>query len=39
MNFKHMPELDWLIGYPLVVFTMIAIDVVLFLRFRHAKWI
>ena len=39
MNFKHMPELDWSIGYPLVVFTMIAIDVVLFLRFRHAKWI
>jgi magnesium transporter len=39
MNFKHMPELDWSIGYPLVVFAMIAIDAVLFLRFRHAKWI
>ena len=39
MNFEHMPELKWDIGYPLVIFAMVAIDVVLFVRFRHAKWI
>jgi magnesium transporter len=39
MNFKHMPELDWTIGYPIVVFSMFAIDALLFLRFRRAKWI
>ena len=39
MNFKHMPELDWSIGYPLVIFAMAAIDALLFLRFRRAKWV
>src|SRR6476659_70259 len=39
MNFKHMPELDWTIGYPLVIFSMIMIDALLFLRFRRVKWI
>jgi magnesium transporter len=39
MNFKHMPELDWSIGYPLVIFAMVAIDALLFLRFRRAKWV
>jgi len=39
MNFKHMPELDWAIGYPVVVFGMIMIDALLFLRFKRVKWI
>ena len=39
MNFKHMPELDWTIGYPLAIFSMIAIDALLFVRFRRVKWI
>jgi magnesium transporter len=39
MNFKHMPELDAALGYPLVVSGMVVIDVLLFLRFRRAKWI
>ncbi|HET9762143.1 MAG TPA: magnesium/cobalt transporter CorA [Casimicrobiaceae bacterium] len=39
MNFKHMPELDWSVGYPLAIFCMIAVDVILFLRFRRAGWI
>jgi magnesium transporter len=39
MNFKHMPELDWTIGYPLVILTMIAIDALLFIRFRRVKWV
>jgi len=39
MNFKNMPELDWVGGYPLAVFAMIAIDAILFVRFRRAKWV
>jgi len=39
MNFKHMPELDWSVGYPLAILCMLAIDAVLFVRFRRAGWI
>jgi magnesium transporter len=39
MNFKHMPELDWVWGYPLAVASMVAIDTYLFFRFRKAKWL
>jgi len=39
MNFKYMPELDWSIGYPLAIVSMIAIDALLFLRFRRVKWV
>ena len=39
MNFKHMPELDWTIGYPLAVVSMVAIDALLFMRFRRVHWI
>ncbi len=39
MNFKHMPELDWIFGYPLAVGLMVVIDVYLFYRFRKAKWL
>jgi magnesium transporter len=39
MNFDFMPELKWSFGYPLVVVAMVAIDVVLFFRFRKAGWL
>jgi magnesium transporter len=39
MNFAHMPELEWQLGYPLAVSTMAAIDGYLFYRFRKAKWL
>ncbi|HEV3010531.1 MAG TPA: magnesium and cobalt transport protein CorA, partial [Burkholderiales bacterium] len=39
MNFRHMPELDWEIGYPLSVAVMAVIDGILFWRFRKAGWI
>ena len=39
MNFRHMPELSWELGYPLAVAAMAIIDVVLFWRFRKAGWI
>ena len=39
MNFQHMPELNWIYGYPLAVISMAAIDIYLFFRFRKAKWL
>jgi magnesium transporter len=39
MNFKHMPELDWVFGYPLAIGIMLTIDVYLFSRFRKAGWL
>ena len=39
MNFKHMPELDWVWGYPFAVALMVGIDAWLFSRFRKAGWL
>lgn len=39
MNFKHMPELDWAFGYPVVVGAMALINILLFRRFRMAGWL
>jgi magnesium transporter len=39
MNFKHMPELSWELGYPVAVGMMVTLDVFLFFRFRKAGWI
>ena len=39
MNFEHMPELEWELGYPLAIGVMVAIDLFLFWRFRKAGWV
>jgi magnesium transporter len=39
MNFRHMPELAWELGYPVAIGLMVVIDVFLFTRFRKAGWI
>ena len=39
MNFKFMPELQQPWGYPLALGIMVAIDAVLWLRFRKAGWL
>jgi magnesium transporter len=39
MNFKHMPELEWELGYPIVIAAMVIIDVYLFTRFRKSGWL
>jgi magnesium transporter len=39
MNFKHMPELDWVWGYWYAVALMVVVDVLLFFQFRKAKWV
>jgi magnesium transporter len=38
MNFKHMPELDWLLGYPMAIALMILSAVVPYLWFKRKGW-
>lgn len=39
MNFKFMPELEFIWGYPLILTVMIAVTVTMLLYFRRKKWI
>jgi magnesium transporter len=39
MNFRHMPEIDWIYGYPVTLAVMAGIDFYLFRLFRKAKWL
>jgi magnesium transporter len=39
MNFKNMPELDWVWGYPLTLLVMAGIDVWLWFKFRKTGWL
>lgn len=39
MNFRHMPELEWRYGYPLVLAATVAICVTLWTRFRRSGWL
>ena len=39
MNFKNMPELDWVWGYPITLVVMVAIDYFLWRRLRRVGWL
>ncbi|HET8790563.1 MAG TPA: hypothetical protein VFM75_05090 [Modicisalibacter sp.] len=39
MNFEHMPELEWGLGYPLALGLMGVCCGSLYLRFRKAGWL
>jgi magnesium transporter len=39
MNFKHMPELGWPVGYPAALALMASICSFLYWRFRKAGWL
>lgn len=39
MNFRHMPELHWVLGYPLSLGLMAGLGVGLWAVFRKAKWL
>jgi magnesium transporter len=39
MNFKHMPELGWELGYPLAIVLMILAAVLPYYFFRWRKWL
>ena len=39
MNFEHMPELEWTLGYPMVLTVIVVVCSVLFWRFKRAGWL
>jgi magnesium transporter len=39
MNFRYMPELDWVWGYPFALALMVGSGVVLYAIFRKNKWL
>jgi magnesium transporter len=39
MNFQHMPELGWLMGYPMAIGLMVVLGIGLWLIFRVRGWL
>jgi magnesium transporter len=39
MNFEHMPELDWRLGYPFALMLMVMFSVALYFIFKRRRWI
>ena len=39
MNFKHMPELNWPLGYPLALLIMVLAAILPYLYFKWRKWL
>ncbi|REF01016.1 magnesium and cobalt transport protein CorA [Thermomonospora umbrina] len=39
MNFDHMPELKWRIGYPLVICVMVSACILVYRRLRKSGWL
>jgi magnesium transporter len=39
MNFKFMPELDWLFGYPMAMVLMIGACAFLYYKFKRSGWL
>jgi magnesium transporter len=39
MNFKHMPELDWVLGYPMALALMLLAAVLPYFFFKWKQWL
>ncbi len=39
MNFEHMPELSWYVGYPLALLLMLSITGLLLVVFKRSGWL
>ena len=39
MNFDQMPELHWLLGYPLALLLMLVTSLTLYVVFKHRRWL
>jgi magnesium transporter len=39
MNFDHMPELHWTLGYPFALSLMVLVSVALYVVFKRRRWI
>jgi magnesium transporter len=39
MNFKNMPELEWLFGYPFALSLMVIAAIIPFVWFKRKGWL
>jgi magnesium transporter len=39
MNFEHMPELHWVVGYPFALMLMLVVSVSLYAIFKRRDWL
>lgn len=39
MNFTHMPELNWLLGYPMAIGLMLLLALALYVIFKRRNWL
>jgi magnesium transporter len=39
MNFEHMPELEWTLGYPAALLVMLTVCLTLYRYFKRAGWL
>jgi magnesium transporter len=39
MNFVHVPELDWVLGYPFALLLMAVTCVGLYALFKRRRWL
>ncbi|MGH3988093.1 MAG: CorA family divalent cation transporter, partial [Pseudonocardiaceae bacterium] len=39
MNFTHMPELTWTLGYPMALGMMLLVAILLYVLFRRRGWL
>lgn len=39
MNFRHMPELDWILGYPMALLLMLASSLTIYVLSKRAGWL
>ncbi len=39
MNFEHMPELGWRLGYPACLLLMAAVSLLLYRAFKRSGWL
>lgn len=39
MNFTFMPELQWHYGYPIIMLSMLALSIIIYIWFKRKKWL
>jgi len=39
MNFDHMPELHWTLGYPSALILMLMLSIALYVLFKRRQWL
>ena len=39
MNFEHMPELAWVLGYPFALALMVLLGIGLYVTFKRRGWL